>query len=61
MRLGKMEPLRIAQPGKPVYNRTARISESHHFRTFVKSLAYGIINRLAENLEIKRTVHFHDL
>ena len=61
MRLGELVFQRISFLGKPVHDRAAGIAKSHHLRTLVESLSYCIINSLAEDLIIQRTVHLHDL
>ena len=52
---------RISFLGKTVYNRSARISEPHHLRTFVKRLTHSVIDGLTENLIFKRAVHTYNL
>ena len=61
MRLGELEPVGIAEFSQFVNYRAARIAESHHLGTFVESLAHRIVDGLAENFIVERTVHFHDL
>ena len=53
---GELEALRVALPGEPVYHRAARVAEPHHLGTFVERLAHGVVDGLAEYLEVQGVV-----
>ena len=61
MGLGEMETLRIAQFGEPVDDRAAGIAQAHHLGAFVEGLPDGVVDGLAEDLELKRAVDPDDL
>ena len=57
MGFGELETPGIALGGQFVDDGTAGITQAHHLRAFVESLSHRIVDGLAEDLEIQRTVH----
>ena len=47
---------RVALLREAVYNRAAGIAEAHHLGALVERLAHGVVDRLAEYLEMQRVV-----
>ena len=61
MRFAKCKSLRVSFVGKAIHDRSPRIPQPHHLRTFVERFTGSIVDRLPDHFHIVVSIHLDNL